>query len=288
MLAAAVAASILGCGTSDDAAAPGASSAASPKSRLEGAPAATDGFRPPARMEGGRVVMPVTFVDGSTAEIVADPELGIQDMSAQIFTSGGLGGTDRTLSFRYGDGTGFMHEGPRTTYAGHDGSPVELWDPAPDFPARCPYLVYRFGLWYAGVRTCQDELSSEERESWARLLKGSVTDGGWLVLSAEDPLRLTPANGHMGPQVILGMDRSNWIEIEPGACDSGAGGDLREMPDGTMVTFSRLGGGSDRSDDWTASWCEDGAADVMVSQAYEDFARAAARGFRMRDIVVAE
>ena len=66
------------------------------------------GFHPASRVENGNIVMPLTFVDGSSAEAVAPPNLGIQDMSAAIYTSGGLGSVDRTMDFRYLNGSSFI------------------------------------------------------------------------------------------------------------------------------------------------------------------------------------
>lgn len=250
-------------------------------------------FRPPARVAGERVVVPVTFVDGSSAEVVADRALGVQGMSAQVFTAGGLGAVDRTMSFRSGrGGAAFMHEGPLDAYAGAGDSVVELWRPHRGFPGRSPYLVYRFGGWSIGVRTGQPVLSRDERRAWARLLEGTVTPEGWLVLEARRPLVLQRAGGLGGPQLIFGDGPSNWIEIEPGRCDPQdlpRDGDARTMPDGTVVSFGRIADGAfERGDDWFVTWCEDGSATIQVSFAYEGFAEAAARGFRLREVVLAE
>ncbi|MGH2748609.1 MAG: hypothetical protein ACRDKB_11890 [Actinomycetota bacterium] len=45
------------------------------------------GFHPESRSEDGMIVMPLTFVDGSTGEVVAPSYLEIQDMSAAIYTA---------------------------------------------------------------------------------------------------------------------------------------------------------------------------------------------------------
>lgn len=236
--------------------------------------------------------MPLVFVDGSSGEAVAPPELGIQEMSAAIYTSAGLGGVDRTIDFRYRNGSSFMYEGPLETYEGVDGSTVEMWHPVPESPAECPNLVFRFGDWFVGVRTCQDELSQSERESWARLLRGEIREGGFLVLSATEPLQLQETGGHEGPQMYLGMDRANWIQLSPGRCNPETyanDGDIQVMRDGTRVSFNRLQDGNSKIKyDWFVSWCEDGLMRIQVEYAYEDFAKAAAEGFRLRDIVLAQ
>lgn len=290
-----VALAATGCGEVRPQAAVFSGSSDSPSSTPEPSPKASEdyvGFHPSSRVEDGQVVMPLTFVDGSSAEAVAPPNLGIQDMAAAIYTSGGLGGVDRTIDFNYGDGSVLMHEGPLKSYEGVDGSTVELWKPEPGTPAGCPNLVYRFGDWFVGVRTCQDELTESEEENWARLLRGEVNDGGFLVLRAEDPLLLQETGGHEGSEMILGYERANWIELSPGECDPARPpdeGDIRTMGDGTRVSFSRIGGAESKIDyNWYAEWCEDGLMRVQVSYAYKDFAEAAAENFRLRNIALAE
>jgi hypothetical protein len=217
-------------------------------------------------------------------------------MSASIYTSAGLGGVDRTIDFRYLDGSSFMHDGPLQTYEAGDGSTVELWEPIPnmppDIPAECPNLVFHFGDWFVGVRTCQDELSDAERRNWASLLEGRVTQGGFLVLSAKEPLELQETGGHEGPQMYLGMDRANWIQLLPGKCDPdtyATDGDIKTMSDGTQVTFNRLEDGNSKIEyDWFVTWCEDGLMRVQVEYAYKDFAESAAESFRLQDIVLAD
>lgn len=249
------------------------------------------GFYPPSRIEDGMTIMPLTFVDGSVAEVVAPRDLGVHDMSAAIYTSGGLGGIDRTMDFRYKNGSSFMYAGPLKTYEGVDGSTVELWHPIPETPYECPNLVFRFDDWYVGVRACQDHLSDSEKTQWARLLQGDISHEGFPVLTATPPLQLQETGGHMGPQMYLGMDRANWVQLIPGTCDPeryANDGEIQVMPDGTRVSFNRLGGNNNFEYDWFVSWCEDGLMGIQVEYAYERFARGAAEGFRLRNIVLAD
>lgn len=286
---------VSGCGGAREISATGAPSGAQSVSPSPTPTPAKDtkyvSFHPESSVEEGLVEMPLVFVDGSAGEVIAPPDLGIQNMSAAIYTAGGLRGVDRTMSFRYGEPAGFVHEGPLETYEGYNGQPVEVWEGTPG-DWECPNLVFRFEDWYVGVRTCQGELSAREKELWARSLRGHVAEEGFLVLSAEPPLILQETGGHEGPEMILGIDRANWIELEPGRCDPADlpdEGDIRTMDDGTRVSFSRIEDGNSRIEyDWFVTWCEDGLMLVQVSYAYEDFALAAAQGFRMRNITLAE
>lgn len=246
------------------------------------------GFYPDSRVEDGKVVMPLTFLDRSRAEVVAPQELGIQDMLAAIYTAGGLGGVDRTMDFRYREPAGFTFEGPLETYGGHGGNPVEVWRGTPG-DWECPNLVFRFGDWFVGVRTCQPGLSESEKQQWAELLAGEVTAEGFLVLSATEPLKLQVTGGHEGPEMYLGMERDNWIQLTPGECDPqtyASHGDIKITSDGTRVSFSRVQNPNSKAD-WFVSWCEDGLMRIQVEYAYEEFAKAAAENLRVRNIVLA-
>jgi sugar lactone lactonase YvrE len=256
----------------------------SPQPTNEDGTDASDGFHPVTYTEGDRVIMPLTFVDGSTAEVVFPETLGLQGMRAQAFTAGGLRGVDRTINFLYGDASAFRYSAPIETYEGHDGKPVEVWEPAPR-TYLCANLVYSFGDWFVGVRTCQDELSESEKAEWARTLIGRQTEDGFLVLDAVPPLVLQRTGGHEGPELILTRGNTHFIEFEPGRCDPDDipdEGDIRTMDDGTQVSFS-----VDVRGQWLATWCEDGLMTIQIDYATEDFAEAAAEGLRVRAISLA-
>lgn len=112
-----------------------------------------------------------------------------------------------------------MHEGPVPVYEGANGSEVELWHRAPEMPAGCPNLVYRFGDWFVGVRTCQGELSEPDRRAWARLLDGDVTRDGSLVLSATNPLRLRQLGARLRSRGTRALNSSHQFRV-PGASDA--------------------------------------------------------------------
>lgn len=226
--------------------------------------------------------MPLTFVEGSTAEVVFERRLGLTEIGGLMFTSGGLGRVDRTLDFRYGDGSAFMHRGPLEVYEGAGESRVELWE-GPRGGLEGAHLVYRFGDWFVGVSN--DRLTKAETRAWARDLRGRQTREGFLVLQATAPLVLQEAGEHGGPEILLQAEGGDpFIRFFPGTCepDPFEGEQARTMPDGVMVSFSRIG------KEGFADWCEDGAMRIQVDYATREYAEAAAQGLRVRNVELAE
>ena len=243
-------------------------------------------FYPSTYREDGKVVMPITFIDGSSAEVMFDEDLRPNELGAYGEIAGGLGRVDRSIYFRYGTGSQFKGSGPLATYEGHGGTTVEEWEPPPG-SFGCPNLVFRFGDWFVGVRTCQDELSSKEKAEWARLLTGRQTEDGFLVLEASAPLAITQAGEHDGPQLWLQGPEglSPFITLTPMRCDPdnpASDEDVRVMDDGQRVSFSRIG------KTWYADWCEDGAMFIQVESPDQDYVKAAAQGLRVRNVSVSQ
>ena len=243
-------------------------------------------FYPSTYREGDRVVMPITFVDGTTAELLLDENLRPSELGTYGEIAGGLAQVDRSMYFRYGDDSAFKGSGPIATYEGHGGTTVEEWTPPPG-TFICPNLVFRFGDWFVGVRTCQDDLSAEEKAEWAGRLLGRQTKDGFLILEAIPPLRIAQAEEHAGPRFWLQGSDEGWpfITITPTHCDPDkppSDEELRVMDDGRMVSFARTGG------TWYASWCEDGDVTVRVESPDRKFVEAAAEGLRVRDVSFAE
>ena len=270
---------------------PGAQETPEPSGDPTSTPESDDGadriipgaFYPTTYREDGRIIMPVSFVDGSRAELVFDVRLRPKDLGVYGFTSGGLGGVDRTLVFRHAEGQIYeMHSGPLETYEGHAEGTVEVWEGPPgDFP--CPHLIYRFGNWFVAVRTCQGQLSKDEKAQWARSLVGRVTHEGFLVLDARVPLVLQKTGGHEGPKLLLQGSEEGWpfITLTPVRCDPNkppSDEDVQVMEDGQRVGFSRGGGTS------YADWCEDGAMFIQVESTDEAYVQAAAQGLRVRNV----
>lgn len=162
-------------------------------------------FVPPTYREGDKIVMPVAFPDGTTAEVLYPPELRLAERGIRPYGSGGFPGCPHSCfsDFDVFRGDAYFREGRRLNrrYAGAGGSTVELWEAvgATTEPAR--YLVFRFGRWYVGVGV--DFMTSEQLGIWARTLAGRVTQDGFLVFHTKPPLRLARFGEHAGPELML-------------------------------------------------------------------------------------
>ena len=141
--------------------------------------------------------MPVTFPDGSAAELRFDPALGFQRMDVEPYQWGRIGDSLRDLD---------------VTRA--------------EQPASLPGIRLRIGPWYIriwdyrpGDEHAADALTARQRRIWRTHLHGRVTPDGYLVLSASPPLRLGAATTtDWGPRLLF-RGRVRSMELLPGRCD---------------------------------------------------------------------
>ncbi len=163
-------------------------------------------FVPRTRSEGDRTVLPVTFPDGTTAEVVYPTELRIAALGVR--PKGGWGTLEgaefdgccaRDFLFGYGSGTtdALATDRANKTFTGADGRPVHLVPAAPGGPT--DYLVFRVGPWRVGVWA---SMADDRLATWAAHLRIQVDTDGFPVLRADAPLRLAEA-GAGGPPFAL-------------------------------------------------------------------------------------
>lgn len=189
-------------------------------------------FEPRTYREGDRTVMPVVFPDGSTAEILYSPELGLAGMGATPWTTGGLPGCCRRTirgfykkipeDFRWGGKPLTLYQGSR--------SPVEYWDASPmlDEEDKLRHLIYRFGSWYVAVWETDGDMTEDQLTSWALSLLDEESPSGFLILRARQPLELAEAGDpeNKGPNLVF-TDEKRILTLLPGECQplaSGEGG----------------------------------------------------------------
>jgi hypothetical protein len=181
-------------------------------------------FVPRTRIEGDRTVLPVTFPDGTRAEVVYPTELRIAELGVR--PKGGWGtleGTEfdgccaRDFLFGYGSGTpdALATDRANKTFTGVDGRPVHL------VPAvsggLSDYLVFQVGSWRVGVWA---SMADDRLATWAAHLRTQVDADGFLVLRADAPLRLAEA-GVGGPPFALEFgapDGSRQLSVELKTC----------------------------------------------------------------------
>jgi hypothetical protein len=197
-----------------------------------------DRWAPPTHREDGRTVMPVTFPDGSRAEVVYPPELALQDLSVypDTFADGGPRACGASVSAtRYdphGEGAWFIGDEPLWEHERPDGLMVQQWRGTSDHGGS--FLVYRFGSWTVLV-PCLDSAEPEDLRLWAESLHGDETPEGLLVLESTPPLVVNPWRDH--PPVIRFSDRQVIFELSPDSaqCDqSSAGGGDTTAGDGVV------------------------------------------------------
>jgi hypothetical protein len=212
---------------------------------------------------GDQVIMPVTFPDGSTAEIRYPRRLGIAELRVRPAGAARLGeGAERELFAPPRGEAWFATTGAvrLRTLPGASGQQVAVWRGNRAFDFDTEYLVFGFGRWRLVVADDgEPEMLFEERERWAANLRGRETQEGFLVLSGDGPLRLSPPGARdrdepTGPQLQFG-DRGGqevWFVLDPN-CRSD------DRPDNMRI-------GGPRPDD-TGSVCRES---VLVAAAGDD------------------
>ena len=148
-------------------------------------------FVPATHRDGDRVVLPLTFPDGTRATIAYPPELGIAELGVRPYGSATLHGKGRDFFIRHGLG-GRSHQ-PNALRLELGRWTVEVWDPEPGSPGA---------------------LTAAERRTFRTRLRGRATDGGFLVLDASPPLVLAKAGEHAGPALEFGYTRdAPWLRL---------------------------------------------------------------------------
>lgn len=241
------------------------------------------GFVPATYRDGERVVLPLTFPDGTSAELVYPPELAIAELGVYPYSSGRLGDVGRDFLIRSGelaqvlselDGEGLPDR--LAQYEGADGQAVGFWDLQADETAH--YLGFQFGRWsvlvydYAGGEAA---MTDAERASWAASFSGRETDDGFLVLEGSGPLRLARAGEHARPELDFSeFDPERGLGLYPGECAPHA--DQNRLVNGRAVEWQ--GGFAD--------WCLSDSMRIHASGSRE-FVGALIRGLEVRHVDLA-
>lgn len=187
-----------------------------------------EAWAPAVRPEGDRLVMPVTFPEGTTAELVYPPELALHrlNVSPDTYADGGPRACGWGVhATRHDPAAGWIRgSAPLFEHTRADGGVVALWDGGPAHEPH-DFLVYRFGAWSILVPCRFGGPGDEEAlASWAEHLHGRQTPEGLLVLWSDPPLVVNPWRDQHGPTIRM-SNREVVLDLRPGSeqCDPGSG-----------------------------------------------------------------
>lgn len=250
------------------------------------------GFPPATYQDGDRVALPVTFPDGTTAELVYPPEPDIAGLGVFPYGSGTLHGKSQTPGrgdfvardfwVRYGDlddvlaqRNGGAVPALLAQYEGADGQTVGLWNLRTNDTAH--YLGFQFGRWavlvydYVGAGAMTDA----ERASWAANFSGRETDDGFLLLESSGPLRLARVGEHAGPELTFAAGNPNRaLILFPGECRPHS--DQTRLVGGKLVSWN---GGF-------ANWCLSDSMRIHA-EGRREFVGALIRELEVRNVTIA-
>jgi hypothetical protein len=251
-------------------------------------------FVPATYREGDRVVLPLTFPDGTSAELVYPPELEIAELGVFPYSSGRLHGKSptprrsdvvgRDFVIRHGDLADVLVEFNNqkepillARYQGANDQTVGFWDLRTNDTAR--YLGFQFGRWAVLVYdyvASGAAMTDPERASWAANFTGRETADGFLLLDGSGPLRLARAREHAGPELdFYGTHPERGLGLYPGDCKPHR--DQTRLVDGRFVHWT---GGF-------ANWCLSDSMRIHASGSRE-FVGALIRELGVRNVTVAK
>lgn len=196
-------------------------------------------FVPATRAEGDSVVLPVTFTDGTSAELVYPRRLELATLGLAPYGSATLRGKSsvpgrsdkvgRDFLILHGEAHDYLARSrwPKppsviARYKAADGQSVGLWNlphPEPN------YLGFQFGRWavlvydYPAGESGGAAMTDAERAAWSASFSGRETADGFLLLGGSGSLRLARTGETAGPQLSFGsVGEPPWFALYPGPC----------------------------------------------------------------------
>jgi hypothetical protein len=217
--------------------------------------------------EGGSLIMPITFPDGTMAELVypATLELGTSYVHPGAFVRQRPKPCHPEVYFSRSEivGNWTSPDPPLAVFEGIHGDPVALWSGKRWLQPR-DVLAFDFGDWVAMV-VCQadPQVDADALSTFARSLDGHQTPDGFFVLTPRPPVRLVEEGFQVGPRVTLEKDRPfQLVELTLSGCSPSAA---------VIVQRSTVDG------------CFQGGI-ALYAQGNPDFLRAVSEGLRVRDV----
>jgi len=250
-------------------------------------------FIPATYRERDRVILPVTFPDGTRAELVYLPEFDLAGFAVRPYSSGRLHGKSptpgrgdivaRDFVIGHREVGHLLAERSESTpptllawYEGVGGERVGFWD-LRRAGLNVRYLSFQFGRWgvlvydYIGPGAMTDA----ERSSWAASFSGRETADGFLLLRGSGPLHLARAGEHAGPRLLFSAGPRRSLELYPGQCRPHR--DQTRVIHGKRVQWSR----------GFADWCLSDSMRIHVGGG-ADFVERLIRDLVVRNVKIAK
>lgn len=171
----------------------------------------------PGVRKGDDEVAQVVFPNGARAEVRYPAELDLDAMGSRPFVGGWVDGRFRQFTAPYGGEVEITRGGqPIRNYTPN----VTLWPRQAGTGFYGQVLLFAFGPWRLVMYDRGEGLTFDQRMDLARNLKGRVTKGGYLVLSAGGGVRLaapgdTAMGDPVGPQLWFGGGAGQMVALVP-------------------------------------------------------------------------
>jgi hypothetical protein len=162
-------------------------------------------FHPKTYREGGSVVMPVTFPDGTTAEVIYPEELGTASIGSFAYLEGVPEVCHPEVKpVREGIVCSWSRPGPPlAVFEGAHGEPVGFWD-GMRWAEPWDVLAFDFGAWVAVIGCQADPVEDADALALvARSLDAREAEDGFLILEPRSPLRLVRTGE---PRILFSQD----------------------------------------------------------------------------------
>jgi hypothetical protein len=110
-------------------------------------------------------------------------------------------------------------------YQDQSGGTVGAW--RPEGWSDVDFLAFEFESWVVLVydyRTAEfggDPMGDEDRQVWVDSLHGRETDTGFLVLTADEPLRIAGAGAYPSPMSLTLWSHEGALDLVPEVCEPG-------------------------------------------------------------------
>jgi len=213
-------------------------------------------FNPPTQAGATETDLPIVFTDGTTADLLYDPSLGLNQLpgGVSLSDSGQLGSVARgadQFQIDHGGASFVANELPTSVVRnvpGPNNSPVPILPAADNSSGKNVngnWMDFHYGDWRVGVweGTGNEMMSLSDEQSWAADMNGTVTSSGWLTLTGSNGLTLTQFGQPNGPQIQFGNISPTGIILTPEACTVPLGAGVQQNSSGVPYRLTPLNGG---------------------------------------------